>query len=148
MALSFVPAPFRRSGMSYATARWGAGNAAAQWSMEEWSRHDPSALIQAGVALSRFDSRPWVRLIDVPTAVVVTERDTTVTPARQRFLADHIPGALAFPLQADHRACVDHAREFAPLLMAAIEAVQQAADRRGATPSAEPTRLRGPQPQP
>ena len=124
MALSLVPAGLRRSGMNYATARWTANGNAADWAAIEWSRHDPSALIQAGLALGRFDSTEWVGSIDVPTAVVMTELDTTVPTRRQQFLADTIPGALTFPVHGTHRACVDAPREFVPALLAACDAVR------------------------
>lgn len=123
MALSLLPAAVRRQGMSLATRRWSANGGAAAWAAEEWGRSDPSALVQAGLALSRFDSTGWVSDIDVPTAVVVTEQDTTVSPRRQRFLADTIPGAVSFPVRGTHRACVDAPREFVPALVSACAAV-------------------------
>lgn len=127
-SLSLVPPSLRRSGMSYATARWTASEGAAAWATEEWARHDPTALVQAGVAISRFDSTGWVGGIDVPTAVVVTERDTTVPPRRQRLLAEAIPGAVCFPVAADHRAVVEVPEVFVPALLSACDAVGWAAD--------------------
>ena len=128
-ALSLVPSSLRRSGMSYATSRWTANAGAAAWATEEWSRHDPSALVQAGVALSRFDSRDWIGQVDVPSAVVITELDMTVSPRRQRRLAEAIPGAVVFPVQGDHRVVADAPREFVPALLSACESVRH----RGAT---------------
>jgi 3-oxoadipate enol-lactonase len=127
-SLSLVPPPVRRLGMQYATSRWTDLEGAATWAVEEWSRHDPSALVQAGVALSRYDAAGWIGEVDVPTAVVVTERDITVPPRRQRFLADTIPAAVAFPVAADHRAVVDATDRFIPALLDACEMVR----RRGA----------------
>lgn len=130
-ALSLVPPIVRRSGMNYATARWTANAGAAAWAAEEWSRHDPTALVQAGVALSRFDSTSWLGQVDVPTAVVITERDMTVPPRLQRLLADAIPGAVTFPVRGDHRVVADSPREFVPALLSACESVRRrgAADR-------------------
>jgi 3-oxoadipate enol-lactonase len=122
-ALSLVPEPVRRQAMILATRRWVAGTSAAAWAAEEWSRHDPSALLQAGLALSRFDSTGWIGQVDVPTAVVVTETDLTVAPARQHQLAAAIPGAITVPVRADHRACVDSAELFVPALRRAIRSV-------------------------
>lgn len=124
-ALSLVPSPVRRYGMSYATARWSAGGAA-PWASEEWGRSDPTALLQAGAALSRFNSNPWIGDVDVPVAVVVTELDTTVSPHRQRKLAQSIPTARLFPVQGDHRVCVDAPEEFVPALMAACRFASRA----------------------
>ena len=129
VALSLLPAGVRRQGMSLATRRWSANGGAAAWAIEEWGRHDPSALMQPGLALSRFDSTGWIEQIDVPTAVVMTEMDTTVSPRRQQYLADTIPGALLFPVAGTHRACVDSPRAFVPALLSACSAVRQQDDR-------------------
>ena len=134
VALSLLPAGVRRQGMSLATRRWSANGAVADWAAEEWARHDPSALVQAGLALSRFDSTEWIDRIDVPTAVVVTEQDTTVSPRRQRHLTQTIPGALEFPVQGTHRACVDSPGAFVPALLSACSAVRQQERITGAGP--------------
>jgi 3-oxoadipate enol-lactonase len=124
MALSYLPAPLRRRGMLLASRTW---SNSTPWSIEEWSRHDPSALIQAVLALSRFDSSGWLGEVDVPTAVVVTTLDQTVSPLRQRYLASRIPGAVEIPVEGDHRACVEHPVRFAAALEAALSAVRRAA---------------------
>ncbi len=123
-SLSLIPSAVRRSGMQYATSRWSSTEGAAAWAIEEWGRHDPTALVQAGVAISRFDSTPWIGEIDVPTAVLVTEHDTTVPPRRQRLLAEAIPGAVPFPVSGDHRAVADAPEVFLPVLLAACEFVR------------------------
>lgn len=124
MALSYLPGPLRRRGMLLASRTWSSGS---DWAIDEWCRHDPSALIQAVLALSRFDSSGWLSEIDVPTAVVVTTLDQTVSPLRQRYLAARIPGATEIPVEGDHRVCVDHPVRFAAALEAALSAVQQPA---------------------
>ena len=93
------------------------------WAREELARNDPRALVEAGAALGRFSSHTWIHDIDVPAAVVVTERDRVVPPARQRKLADAIPGATVHPVDADHTACVDATKRFIPALLAACESV-------------------------
>jgi 3-oxoadipate enol-lactonase len=122
-SLSLMPGFLRRSGMAYATNRWMTAAGASDWAAEEWSRHDPSSLIQAGLANSRFDATLWTGQIDVPTAVVVTELDEMVSPRRQRFLAEAIPGAREFRVAAGHRAVGDAPELFLPALLAAIDAV-------------------------
>lgn len=124
-SLSLVPPWLRRTGMSYATSRWTASQQAAAWATEEWGRHDPTALVQAGVAISRFDSSAWLDRIDVPTAVVVTERDATVPPRWQRDLAASIPGAMVFEVAGDHRSVVEAADVFGPTLISACDAVRR-----------------------
>lgn len=132
-ALSLIPESVRRSGMQYATSRWSSNEGAAAWAIEEWGRHDPTALVQAGVAISRFDSTPWIGQIDVPTAVLVTERDTTVSPRRQRLLAEGIPGARAIPVDGDHRSVADEPDVFLPALVSACEFVRESSGPEQAT---------------
>jgi 3-oxoadipate enol-lactonase len=124
MALSALPEAVRRQGMTLASRNWAANRAIPPWAIEEWERNDPGALIQAGLALGRFDSTSWIGTVDVPTALVVTTLDGTVSPRRQWNLARSIPGAVAYPIQADHRACVEQTRLFIPALMAACRAAQ------------------------
>jgi len=125
MALSGVPANLRRQGFSLLLRNRLTEAGAAPWAIEEWERNDPAALVQAGVSLGRFDSTGWIGTIDVPTSVVVTTLDATVSPRRQWYLAQSIPEARAFPVAGDHRACVEQARLFVPALMAACRAAQR-----------------------
>jgi 3-oxoadipate enol-lactonase len=126
-SLSLVPSWIRRYGMDYAASRWSTTSGAAAWAAEEWSRHDPVALVQAGMALSRYDATSWIGTVDVATSVVVTERDLTVSPRRQRFLAESIPGAGIFPVDGDHRAVADYPEGFVPALLAACDAAHRSA---------------------
>jgi 3-oxoadipate enol-lactonase len=102
------------------------------WAAHELRRNDWTAVLEAGGSLGRFDSRPWIGEVDVPTAVVATMRDRLVPPARQLALARSIPGARLLPVQGDHAACVTSAREFVPVL---LEACRDVAARATVTPS-------------
>jgi 3-oxoadipate enol-lactonase len=124
MALSGVPANLRRQGYGL-VVRSRVGSGVAPWALGEWQRHDPAALLQAGLALRRFDATGWIGSVDVPTAVVVTTRDVTVLPERQWQLAQSIPGSTAFPIAGTHRACVDQAELFVPALRAACRVAQR-----------------------
>ncbi|MHB1534913.1 MAG: alpha/beta fold hydrolase [Acidimicrobiales bacterium] len=117
LAVSSVPGPLRRQGLAQLVQRRGSDGRIAAWATEEWQRSDPAALLQAGLALGRFDSSAWIGSIDVPTSVVVTTRDQTVSPELQWALAGGIPGAEAFPVLGSHRACAESAREFVPALI-------------------------------
>jgi 3-oxoadipate enol-lactonase len=125
MAISGVPASVRRQGFSLLVRNRTGDRTTATWAMEEWERNDPAALLQAAVALSRFDASPWIATVDVPTSVVVTTLDAAVPPARQWKLAQSIPQARAFPVAGNHRACAERARLFVPALLAACRAAQQ-----------------------
>jgi 3-oxoadipate enol-lactonase len=127
LALSGLPAGLLRPGYEILIRNRAAEQQVSPWAVSEWERNDPVALVQAGFALSRFDSTEWIGAIDVPTSVVVTTRDATVEPTRQWHLARSIPGATAFPVAVTHRGCVDQAERFVPALLAAC----QAADRPG-----------------
>lgn len=123
VALGYTPGGLRGRVMARLARRW-AGDGAAAWAVEEWARHDPAALLQCGMALSRYDVTGWIGEVDVPTAVLVTEQDTTVSPGRQRALAEGIPGAASFPVAGAHRACVDQADRFVPALLSALSTLE------------------------
>lgn len=90
------------------------------WARQEIARADPLKIAEAGTALGRFDARPWLADIDVPTAVVRTTRDRAVSPLRQSVLADQIPGARLIDVVADHAACVTGWRSFVPALVRGV----------------------------
>ena len=69
-------------------------------------RHDLTAVLEAPRAVGQFSSTKWIGSIDVPTAVVVTARDTLVSPRRQLALASAIQGATVHQVDADHDAAV------------------------------------------
>ena len=58
------------------------------WARAEMRRHDVRHLLEAGAELGRYDARPWIGNIDVPTAVVVTERDRAVPSSLQLDMAE------------------------------------------------------------
>jgi 3-oxoadipate enol-lactonase len=90
-----------------------------RWARSEVTRNDPRALIEAGHALGRFSSHEWIGDLDVPAAVLVTEHDTVVPPARQRRLATSIPGVAIHSVAGDHSACVMRPERFVPRLLVA-----------------------------
>jgi 3-oxoadipate enol-lactonase len=90
------------------------------WAAEEFRRNDWTAILEAGRSLGRFDSRPWIGEVDVPTAVVAMMRDGMVPPRRQVALARSIPGANLFPVQGDHTVCVTHPHRFGPPFLEAV----------------------------
>jgi 3-oxoadipate enol-lactonase len=109
------------------------GTPLGEWAAGEYARHDPVALLQAGAALGRFDSRPWLDAVTVPTAVVVTTEDNTVATASQLALAGSIPGAKVFRVEGDHGVCASAPTRFVPALSAACQHVtRQAGDRSAA----------------
>ena len=91
--------------------------------MAELSGSDPVAVLQAGAALARFSSADWISGIDVPTAVVVTERDGLVPVERQLQMARMIRDATIHRVPGDHSVCVTQPGLFVPTLMEACTSV-------------------------
>ena len=72
------------------------------WLKAEALRGNPSDIAAAGRGLSTFDARPYAGRIDVPTVVIVSKRDRLIWAARQRELADAIPGANTIEIDVAH----------------------------------------------
>jgi pimeloyl-ACP methyl ester carboxylesterase len=104
-----------------------------RWAVGEKRRNDPRVIVEAGLAIGRFSSSEWVDGIDVPTAVVVTERDSLVPPHRQRRLAESITGATVHPVSGDHTVCVAAPERFVPALTDAVGSVTARIERRSQT---------------
>jgi pimeloyl-ACP methyl ester carboxylesterase len=87
----------------------------------ELAGHDPATVVQAAGAVGSFTSQSWLEQIDVPTAVIVTNRDRTVPPRRQRRMGALIPDAQVIEIEGDHVACVAAADRFVPVLVEACD---------------------------
>jgi pimeloyl-ACP methyl ester carboxylesterase len=72
------------------------------WARSEVALHDVRHLLEAGAELGRYDATPWLREIDVPTAVIVTERDAAIPPDDQLALARAIRGARIHRMDGGH----------------------------------------------
>jgi len=96
------------------------------WVAAELTRGSSVDLAEAGRELSRYDARPWIaRLRDLPSAVVVTTRDRSVLPRKQRGLAAAL-GARTFEVRGDHFAVTAVPEAFAAALLAAVDDVDRA----------------------
>ena len=76
-----------------------------EWAAAEMRRHDLRMLTEAAHSITRFDSRPWLGDIDVPTAVLRTNRDRLVNPAHQTAFVTCIPDARLVEHDDGHIAC-------------------------------------------
>lgn len=90
---------------------------------EQLSPTDPASVIEAGAALARFDSTPWLGEVDVPTAVVVTLQDEHIPAQCQSAMAVQVPGAEVVRVDADHYACAARPDLFVPALFDACRSV-------------------------
>jgi 3-oxoadipate enol-lactonase len=108
--------------------RWGGfpDSPTTSWVAAELSRGSARDIAEAGRELGRFDSRTWIKRLDVPSAVVVTTRDNAVPPRKQYELAESL-GAPTFEIACDHAGVTVNGDEFAVVLLRALESVSQQA---------------------
>jgi 3-oxoadipate enol-lactonase len=111
---TFFQAGFRRSGIKL--------DERTAWWMSELLRHSGRDVAEAGRELGRFDSRPWLGSVRVPAAMVLTARDSAVSPAKQHELAAAI-GATVFEVPLDHLELTSRDAEYNQALLSALEAV-------------------------
>ncbi len=97
-------------------------DATTAWVAAELSRGSARDIAEAGRELGRFDSRPWIRGLETPVAVVVNTRDRTLAVRKQEELAAGVDGP-SFEFDGDHMAVVGQGRRYAQTLLEAIGAV-------------------------
>jgi 3-oxoadipate enol-lactonase len=94
-----------------------------RWSIDEFRSTSLWSMPEVLAEMGRFDSRGWLRHIDVPTSVVVTDRDHAVPAPRQVAMAEAIPGSRTFHHDGGHASIfLDHA-EWSPVLLEAVHDV-------------------------
>ena len=91
------------------------------WAWQEMRRHDWRQVLEAGHAIGTFDSRRWVKRIDVPTDVLVTQNDRALPAKGQRRFAASIPTATVHTIDGGHTMCMRP--EFGPPVVAACRRV-------------------------
>ncbi len=97
------------------------------WAVEEAARHDWRMVLEAGRALGRFRSDPWLGEVDVPASVVITMKDHVVPVRRQMLLFEEIPTAAAFRVDGLHDAAIAVPDRFVPTAVAAVQSVLERA---------------------
>lgn len=97
------------------------------WILAELIRHSATDIAEAGRELGRFDSRPWLSALQMPSAVVVTTNDQAVPPSKQRELAAALRAAV-FEAPIDHIEITARPEAYNPALLKAIAFVQEASD--------------------
>lgn len=91
-----------------------------QWALAEFRSTSPWAVAEAVSVLGRHHSTPWLKHIDVPTAVVATVDDKVIPVERQRAMAAKIPGATLHEADCGHAGCVLQADKFVPVFLEAV----------------------------
>jgi len=97
------------------------------WIVAELSRGNGRDLSEAGRDLGRYDARPWAGIVTAPAAVVVTARDTTVPPVKQRELAAALR-APRFEVDCEHFCVTSNPGPFNAALIEALAAVREAGE--------------------
>jgi pimeloyl-ACP methyl ester carboxylesterase len=126
MLLSVAPrlsykAGFKRAGLNDPSST--------AWALGELMRHSARDIAEAGRELGRFDSRSWLAPLSVPSAVVVTSRDSAVSPRKQHELAAALH-ANVFEAPIDHLEVTTRGDLYNGPLVEAIRSVE-ARDRAG-----------------
>jgi pimeloyl-ACP methyl ester carboxylesterase len=119
LALSIAPratwsAGFRRAGLG--------DSPETAWALAEMMRHSARDIAEAGRELGRFDSRPWLRPLPIPAAVVLTTRDELVPPGKQHQLAQALQ-APVFEAPITHLEITSNGQAYNPALLRALAAV-------------------------
>jgi pimeloyl-ACP methyl ester carboxylesterase len=93
------------------------------WMRAELEQVSPAGLLSSMRSLGRFNATRWIGGVDVPTSVIVTTKDRTVPPRRQRGLAAAIEGSALFEVEGPHDSIVSQAPTYLPQLTAALDHV-------------------------
>jgi 3-oxoadipate enol-lactonase len=119
LALSIAPRATWSAGFHRAGLRDSPETA---WALSEMMRHSARDIVEAGRELGRFDSRPWLRSLQIPAAVVLTTRDELVPPGKQRQLAQALQ-APVFEAPISHLEITSNGQAYNPALLQALGAV-------------------------
>lgn len=94
------------------------------WLSSELRRNDAFQIVQAGLALSRYDARPFAARLGVPAASLVTTRDRLVKQRKQWALADAL-GAHVATLADDHFCTWTSPVEYSALTLQLVRHVER-----------------------
>jgi pimeloyl-ACP methyl ester carboxylesterase len=108
--------------------RWGARrvgipeNDKTAWLLSELTRGSARDIAEAGREMERFDSRPWLGALEVPSAMVITTRDELISQRKQRELAAALR-AEVFEVSLMHNELPFKREAYNPALLEALAAV-------------------------
>lgn len=106
-----------------AVAKWNRLRSETGWGLEQLARHDWGQVVEAGHQIGRYDARPWIGDISVPTSVIASLHDEVVPTRHQRWLARTIPGATIRHTLGGHHRCVTDPGRFRSVLIPACREV-------------------------
>jgi pimeloyl-ACP methyl ester carboxylesterase len=128
LSLAVFPSQFwslgaRRSGIPAGPRR--------AWLQSELMRHSARDVAEAGRELGRFDSRPWLKRLEVPSAVVLTSRDDLVPPSKQHELAQALQADI-YDAPIRHLQVTTAGAKYNQPLLQALQAVRDGPQARAA----------------
>lgn len=82
------------------------------WFVAEVRSGSVPMMLEAGGAIARFDSTPWLGEFDGPAGVFITQLDGIVPAGRQHHLASLLPHAELRHAPIDHDGCVTRPKDF------------------------------------
>ncbi len=88
---------------------------------------DPVNLLEAGASLGQFNRNGWIGNVDVPSAFIVTSKDSVVPPRRQVELAEKLNVDAMHNVAADHDVPIRNDDDFHAALHQAVATVTVAA---------------------
>jgi len=94
-----------------------------KWGIEELRSTSAWSMPAALGELGRFNSKSWITGVDVPTAVVVTEKDRAIPARRQHRLGASIPGARVYTVEGGHTSLFLRAERWQPVFLEALAEV-------------------------
>ena len=95
------------------------------WALDEISRNDPAAVLEAGAAIGQFSSLDWIGELDVPAAVLVTMTDDVIPLRRQLELQRALPNAVTFRIDGRHDVAARRPDQFVSSLLKACTIVAE-----------------------
>jgi pimeloyl-ACP methyl ester carboxylesterase len=96
------------------------------WALAELRSTSPWVLPHVMAELGRFDARPWIGGVAVPTGMVITARDRAIPTARQRQLAELLPDAYVREAPGGHASLVFDRENWTPVFLEVVAAVARA----------------------
>lgn len=85
----------------------------ARWLWAAMLNRDPTLFYESGKAAWRFDSRPWVGQIDVPTMMIIPTKDQIIAPRTQYELAELIGANPVVEISgAGHESVLSHPEDY------------------------------------
>jgi 3-oxoadipate enol-lactonase len=122
-AARLIPCAFSHPIVSVCAGRYPGRASHTGWARRQLLSHDRRSVVQAAMALGRYEAHPWIGNVDVPSSVVIHRHDQLVPPLRQVALARAIRGATTHVVDGDHFSVVRDPCAYVRALTAAVDDV-------------------------